>query len=735
MNAHPWKMVGMSGGGGREVPAISPHDGRVILLTSDMGSVYRSRDRGQSWQMIPQRELLACASCRPLFHPRDPNIIYAGNGYRGLLKVTRDGGDTWRFLGKGLSDGVCALAIDPTRPERMLAGIHGWPTYETKPTYRSCDAGETWSPVVGLEGKVLDFKWFASAPQGSPRLFAGTPGGVFSSTDDGATWRACGPELAQGESVASFVGAHNASTGERRLYCWVHEATGEGVTRIMRSDDSAKTWAQVGRVPAGLGGNPAWLLVTDVKPSKLYAIKDVSSYDDTVWVSDDAGVTWRSTFFCQIIDPRFNAGGGYIIAEQIAMWIRGWSITMAGIDPNDPDFVMFADYAAGFVSEDGGKSWRCQDAVEVPEGTPLAVDVHWKMFGLGITSAWQYAIDPRSPEHRYMCLSDMALWHSHDRGKTWQWFRHFEPNCYEVALDPQRAGVLWGAFSRVHDIPSNNPIIGYHPQEGSGCIGRSDDHGRTWRRAEGLPNAPALAVLIDPQSPADRRTIYAAIWEHGVFKSVDDGVTWTHASSGLGAPGRNMRTCRLKRHADGTLFCLITGKREGSPQQRGGPPVREGVGVFRSRDGAASWEPISKGLAICWPTDFEVDPSDSRVVWMGVADWPGVDQAGGLYRTKDAGATWSRVARKSHRHFAVAFHPRRPGWMYMCLHASSPEITEAHGAGLWFSADGGEQWEPFDDLPFVRVSRVDFDPEDDDGIYVCTYGGSIWHGPARPRAR
>ena len=47
---------------------------------------------------------------------------------------------------------------------------------------------------------------------------------------------------------------------------------------------------------------------------------------------------------------------------------------------------------------------------------------------------------------------------------------------------------------------------------------------------------------------------------------------------------------------------------------------------------------------------------------------------------------------------------------------------------------GGESWQPFDDMPFFRVSRVDFDSDDadDSAIYVSTYGGGVWRGPAVP---
>ncbi len=62
----------------------------------------------------------------------------------------------------------------------------------------------------------------------------------------------------------------------------------------------------------------------------------------------------------------------------------------------------------------------------------------------------------------------------------------------------------------------------------------------------------------------------------------------------------------------------------------------------------------------------------------------------------------------------------------MCLTEGAPE------AGLWLSKDGGETWEPFEEVPFRNIQRVSFDPNDDSIIYLCTFGGSVWRGPAEP---
>ena len=48
-----------------------------------------------------------------------------------------------------------------------------------------------------------------------------------------------------------------------------------------------------------------------------------------------------------------------------------------------------------------------------------------------------------------------------------------------------------------------------------------------------------------------------------------------------------------------------------------------------------------------------------------------------------------------------------------------------------FVRDNGRTWRASDELPFANIQRVEFDPANDVVIYVTTFGGSVWHGPAR----
>jgi hypothetical protein len=65
------------------------------------------------------------------FHPKDPNVIYAGMAnIKGI--VSEDGGDTWRVMdpsGVGARNSMYSFAFDPEEPSTVYVATGKWPDY------------------------------------------------------------------------------------------------------------------------------------------------------------------------------------------------------------------------------------------------------------------------------------------------------------------------------------------------------------------------------------------------------------------------------------------------------------------------------------------------------------------------------------------------------------------------------------------------------------------------------
>ncbi|HZW32943.1 MAG TPA: hypothetical protein VFF52_19665, partial [Isosphaeraceae bacterium] len=465
------------------------------------------------------------------------------------------------------------------------------------------------------------------------------------------------------------------------------------------------------------GARPAqyeFVLTTDVNPARVYASRGA---DGQVFRSDDRGTTWHRTLFQSRRSPEFNVGPNYRLDET-----NGWGETISGfgINPVNPDEVIATDWMDCLITRDGGKTWEAAHTRSAEEPGRRGKGMRWVHTGLVVTTVWHYYLDPFEPNRHYIAYTDIGYARSTDAGKTWYWQfgRPLRNTTYELAFDPETPGRIWAAFADLHDIPNWNVIAGRHYfARASGGVGISTDFGVTWKdTSQGLPGKPITSVIVDPRSPKGSRTLYASAFEAGVYTSTDGGQRWARTAGSPGAPGVNVRTCRLILHADGTLFCLVTGLRKDRRW------VAEGPGLYRSKDGGTSWEWINRTQPLLWPKDYDVDPRDSRVIYLGAAD--ANNDQGGLYKTTDGGTRWTRIARKGGDCFGATIHPRKPDWVYLCIAEGDEE------PGLWLSQNAGRTWKALEGMPFRNAQRVTFDPRDDSIIYVSTFGGSVWRGPA-----
>jgi photosystem II stability/assembly factor-like uncharacterized protein len=713
-------------------PAISPADSNLMMLNCDMSAAYISEDGGHNWRMIHHAQLRSDTTCRPAFHPAVPAVIYASSN--GRLKISRDKGKTFAPIGNLKESLGGEIAINPSDPKLMLAGArngHCW---------LSRDAGETWTLCPGPAGKVIAFHFDQTGPGRS--LFVATDQGIWRSDDAGQTWT----DKTQGlpwKPIQGFAAGSDAGKQLVMLYCSIPSKDENGAFKggLYRSRDRGETWEPA--MDAGLNTETQradqWaygpisqyhqLLTTDARPLTVYAFNTSTGFhpphSDTAYRSDDGGQTWRATYFQ---DPRFknyNITPDWETASCGQCFKGGETPFGVAICNTDPNRIILVSNEAQ-ITHDGGDTWFGGHTYPAPGQKPGRGSA-WVCNGLVVTTTWHFYTDPFETNRQYICYTDIGMARSTDSGRSWIWWdpKSWTPwrnTCYEMAFDPDIPGKIWGAFSDVHDIPNDNIISERHGHSRPGGVCLSRDFAASWHNeASGLPAKPVTSVVLDPKSPNQARTLYAGVFERGVYKSTDDGKTWLAKKGGLGHPN-NLRVYRVILHHDGTLFAVICAKRPAAGQ----PLQPEGVGLYRSKDGAETWEKINSSKPLLYPKDFSVDPRDSRRILLGAADAGRGDQSGGLYLTTDGGQNWTRIGREGPQTFGGYFDPKHASWIYMTLTEAAP------GAGLWLSQNDGKTWQPFNELPFSNIQRVEFDPRDDKWIYVTTFGGSVWRGPAIP---
>ena len=735
-----WEPVGLSGGGAMFSPAISPADPNLMMLNCDMSAAYLSEDGGRNWRMIDHAQLRSDTRCRPGFHPTNPDVIYASSG--GRLRLSRDRGRTFAPVGNLPQALDGEIALDPSQPDVMLVGTRNGRCWLSR------DAGTTWAVCRGPEGRVIKF-YFDRTGNGRV-VFAATDQGIWRSDDGGRapsagwSWAAKTAGLPWKE-IQGFAAGSRAAEQLIVLYCSVTSKDVGGAFQggIYRSRDRGETWQWAMGRGINLETQKAdqWaygpvaqyqqLLATDAKPLCVYATNTSTGFHpphhDTVYRSDDGGQTWRDTYFQDPRFQRYNVAPDYVTASTGQCFKGGETPFGVAICNTDAERLILVRGEC-HVTHDGGRTWLAGHTYPAPGQKPQPGSA-WVCNGLVVTTTWHYYVDPFEPKRHYIAYTDIGFARSLDGGRTWIWWdnRSWAPwrnTCYEMAFDPDTPGKMWGAFSNVHDIPNDNIISERHGHDAPGGVCLSRDFGASWKpQSQGIPPKAVTSVVLDPRSPKGRRTLYAGVFMQGVYKSTDDGQTWTLKSSGLGHP-QNMRVSRVLLHADGTLFAMICAMRPAA----GKPLTGEGVGLYRSTDGAETWQKVNASQTFLYPKDFSVRPDRSDDILVGACDSSGGDNSGGLYRCEDGGKTWRRIGRQGRQTFGGYFHPQRAGWIYMTLTEGAP------GAGLWLTRDNGQSWEPFADLPFSNIQRVEFSPSSDALIYVTTFGGSVWRGPAVPHA-
>ena len=81
------------------------------------------------------------------------------------------------------------------------------------------------------------------------------------------------------------------------------------------------------------------------------------------------------------------------------------------------------------------------------------------------------------------------------------------------------------------------------------------------RAAPAFPSDSITHILLDPSSPVGSRTLYACAFGRGVYKSTDNGNTWTQKNDGI--DGDEPFAWRITLSQDGSLYLVVSRRNEG----------------------------------------------------------------------------------------------------------------------------------------------------------------------------
>ncbi len=348
---------------------------------------------------------------------------------------------------------------------------------------------------------------------------------------------------------------------------------------------------------------------------------------------------------------------------------------------------------------------------------------HWRFVGPWRAGRVVSAVGVKGqPNVYYQGAVGGGLWKSTNGGLTWLPIFDAQPvaSIGWIAVAPSDSNVIYAGTGET-DIRSDLAT-------GAGVY-KSTDAGATWKYA-GLRETRHIGkILVHPSKP---QVVYVAALGHaygpnaerGVYRSTDGGATWKQVLN----RGADTGAVDLAMDSeDSNLLYATVWNAHRPPWSQYGPVEGPGSGMFQSKDGGETWTPLSgHGLpAGQWGRSGVATARGHRVY--ATVDAAGAD--GGIYRSDDAGASWTRVSTDR--------RVTSRGWYFGQITAdpNNPDVVYTPNVSLYRSTDGGRTFE----VPKGAPGGDDYhsmwiDPADsqrmitgaDQGVAISTDGGKTW---------
>ena len=758
-----WKIIGPGAGGSHYIPTISPFDENIVLFACDMTGSYITHDGGKSWREFNLRT----GSGAFAFDFNKEGVIYgASNGiYR-----SEDNGKKWRLIfpkpetvigerkfgdhssSVFITNDNCrlsryrAVAADMKDSNKIyFAAVETWGGGKVS-IYYSNNYGGEFKELAVLNGNtchniyssddkrviVTDRNIYYISKDGE--IEEGTlPNGIRESNlSEGAKIiQDAATGLAPDGSVITYVLTNGGFVDEvYQSGIWLVKdnkwtsllpfaddvkdfgaGSGRGRSMIPYYVEVAASPLDASNVYVGFGGYP---LVYEDSAEGSYVLHH------GIIKSADMGKTFEWKRRATAFDNADNHELGWIERNYFGRYSgigpKGGTPLGLGVAPKNPDLCYSTDLACAYKTVDGGKIWSQIYEDMLPDGS-------YTTRGCDVTTCYGVHFDPHDKEHIVISYTDIGLMHSKNGGKGWLHSMENIPayygnTCYWMVFDPDIKDKSWSVWGYGHDLPRPKMYeTNYYTFWGAVC--KSTDGMDSWREIKNtIPENTILThIILDEKSPAGKRTLYAAAYGRGVYKSTDDGETWELKINGMKGNG-NLNVHRLLLLPDGRLFATTARGLRRRKEVDGG--------LYVSTDGAENWTKIDLPENLNGPNHITCDPSDPNRLYLSC--WSKVmrdengersyECGGGVFKSDD-GFNWEQIYKKDAHVFGLAVDPDDGNNLYICGFDHS-----AHR-----SSDRGKTWKKLRGYNFHWGHQPVLDPYNKDMLYITTYGSSVWYGP------
>ena len=665
------------------------------------GGVWKTTNAGQSWQSVFDKEDVQSIGAIAI-DPANENDVWVGTGEGaprndvmvgdGVYRTT-DGGKTWQHVLTLRNALIAKIDIDPRDPGTVLVGVLGDPFADSsdRGMYRTVDGGKTWKRTLYVDARtgVSDM---AVSPKEPSVVFAGmwpyrrtgwssqsggTQGGLYASTDFGATWqRLTGHGLPSGPT--GRIGIAVAPSDAQRIYALIESKEG----LLWRSDDGGATW-QMTSDNTLIDERPFYYTHVFVDPSNENHLWTLSVH---VAASTDGGKTWK-------------VGARGVHGDNHGMWIS-----------QDAKRIIEANDGGPSFSFDDGKTWQ------MPHNLPIA-----QLYHIGYDRERPYHVCAPLQDNGIWCAPNNALNSGYISSGNWQSMGGGDGTW--AVPDPADSRYVWlssggGNFAgdmEILDRTTNQTRVVSPYVRDQNVVDPKDLKFRfNWE----------TPIAFDPFNP---HVAYTA--GNVVFTTSDRGYHWRQISPDLtrNNPAHQVVTGGITLDGTGAETSDTVLYIAPSPVRRGELWIGTDDGLIQlTLDRGKHWRNVTPPL----PRHGELAEPEGRFAILSASQRDAGtlyavydlhmtgDRTPHVYATHDYGAHWTDLAAglpRDQEVRSVLQDPKNPNILYAGLEQS-----------LWASFDGGSHWRNLSlNIPATSIRDIRVQPDMND-LLVATHGRAVY---------